>query len=178
MFYLFVVTIVIVPLLLPTLFGKRGIFTSSPLLWVFKTLSFLHSIYNITIIIGDGSFDQDQSQVLPYYCPPQTLIKVHIWYPKRKRLPMLDMMAWAGSRKLDGRQPWIRKKNSSTLSQTKKKERHFNAGHDMAAIQIPLVVGGNDSASFCRCANSSNLFAKNTLWLFCNECLCVCVCAR
>ena len=35
-----VVTIVIVPLLLPTLFGKRGIFTSSPLLWVFETFSF------------------------------------------------------------------------------------------------------------------------------------------
>ena len=34
-------TIVIVPLLLPTLFGKRGIFTRSPLLWVFETLSFL-----------------------------------------------------------------------------------------------------------------------------------------
>ena len=28
-----VVTIVIVPLLLPALFGKRGIFTRSPLLW-------------------------------------------------------------------------------------------------------------------------------------------------
>ena len=35
-----VVTIVIVPLLLPTLFGKRGIFTRSPLLWVFETFSF------------------------------------------------------------------------------------------------------------------------------------------
>ena len=35
------VTIVIALLLLPTLFGKRGIFTRSPLLWVFETLSFL-----------------------------------------------------------------------------------------------------------------------------------------
>ena len=36
-----VVTIAIVLLLLPTLFGKRGIFTRSPLLWEFETLSFL-----------------------------------------------------------------------------------------------------------------------------------------
>ena len=35
-----VVTIVNVPLLLPTLFGKRGIFTRSPLPWVFETFSF------------------------------------------------------------------------------------------------------------------------------------------
>ena len=38
---LYVMSIVIVPLFLPTLFGKRGIFTLSHLLWVFKTLSFL-----------------------------------------------------------------------------------------------------------------------------------------
>ena len=35
-----VVTIVIVPLLLTTLFGKRGIFTHSPLPLVFETSSF------------------------------------------------------------------------------------------------------------------------------------------
>ena len=35
-----VVTFVIVPRLLPTLFGNRGIFTHSPLLWVFETFSF------------------------------------------------------------------------------------------------------------------------------------------
>ena len=35
-----VVTSVIVPLLLPTLFGKRGTFIRSPLLWVFETFSF------------------------------------------------------------------------------------------------------------------------------------------
>ena len=35
-----VVTIVIVPLLLPTLFGKRGTFTHSPLPWVVETFSF------------------------------------------------------------------------------------------------------------------------------------------
>ena len=34
-----VVTIVIVLLPLPTLYGKRGIFTRSPLLYVFETLS-------------------------------------------------------------------------------------------------------------------------------------------
>ena len=37
----FFMTIVIVPLLSPTLFDKMGIFTRSPLLWVLKTLSFL-----------------------------------------------------------------------------------------------------------------------------------------
>ena len=35
-----VMTTAIVLLLLPTLFGKRGIFTRSPLPWVFETLSF------------------------------------------------------------------------------------------------------------------------------------------
>ena len=40
LFSLNVLTTVIVPLLLPTLFGKRGIFTRSPLLWVFQTFSF------------------------------------------------------------------------------------------------------------------------------------------
>ena len=34
------VVVTIVPLLFPTLYGKRGIFARSPLLWVFKTLSF------------------------------------------------------------------------------------------------------------------------------------------
>ena len=32
--------VTIVPLLFPTLYGKRGIFTHSPLLWVFDPLSF------------------------------------------------------------------------------------------------------------------------------------------
>ena len=40
LFYLIVVTIVIVPLILPTLFGKRGIFARYLLPWVFHPLSF------------------------------------------------------------------------------------------------------------------------------------------
>ena len=51
-----VMTIVIVPLLLPTLFGKRGIFTRSPLLWVFETLSFLcYHVHLPCFIILTGS---------------------------------------------------------------------------------------------------------------------------
>ena len=35
-----IIVMTIIPLLVPTLYGKRGIFTRSPLLWVFYALSF------------------------------------------------------------------------------------------------------------------------------------------
>ena len=48
-----VVTIVIVLLLLPTLFGKRGIYTSSPLLWVFENplISFLSCVFILFFVL-------------------------------------------------------------------------------------------------------------------------------
>ena len=48
-----VVTIVIVPLLLPTLFGKRDIFTHSPLLWVFEAHSF--SLLSYVLHLKNGN---------------------------------------------------------------------------------------------------------------------------
>ena len=62
-------TIVIVPLLLPILFGKRGIFTRSPLLWVSKTLLFsCHHVHLPCFIILTGLIIMHLQPVMYYYC--------------------------------------------------------------------------------------------------------------
>ena len=61
-----VVTIVIVPLLLPYLFGKSGIFTRSPLPWVFET--FLFHCYHVHLpcfILLNGSLEAQSKSKCP-----------------------------------------------------------------------------------------------------------------
>ena len=60
------VTIVIVPLLLPYLFGKSGIFTRSPLPWVFET--FLFHCYHVHLpcfILLNGSLEAQSKSKCP-----------------------------------------------------------------------------------------------------------------